>query len=158
MKQSARGYTLIELMIVLAVLGVLAAMAMPMADITAQRSKEAELKRCLWEIRDALDAYKAARVSGAIPGDSSAPLYPPSLDTLVEAIPDARPIAKGQVLRFLRRVPRDPFADNLLPASETWGLRSYLSEASKPSIGADVYDVYSKSSQRALNGTSLKDW
>lgn len=153
-----RGYTLIELLVVLAVLGLLASMAMPLAEMTVQREKERELKRALWEIRDAIDGYQRARVAGAIPAVDGASLYPPDLMTLTQPLPDARPDRHGEVLRFLRRVPRDPFADPAAPAERSWGLRSYQSEADRPQPGADVYDVHSRSDQTGLNGVPLNQW
>jgi general secretion pathway protein G len=151
-----RGYTLIELLIVLAVLALLATMAMPLAEITAQREKERELKRSLWEIRDAIDAYKRAVDAGSIakaPSDSG---YPPTLQTLVQGVPDAKSTS-GRLV-FLRRVPRDPFADGSLPPEKTWRLRSYASDADNPRPGADVYDVSSSSDATGLNGVPLKQW
>lgn len=153
-----RGYTLVELLVVLAVLGLLAGMAMPLAEMTVQRDKERELKRALWEIRDAIDGYQRARAAGAIPAVDGASLYPPDLITLTQPLPDARPDRRGVVLRFLRRVPRDPFADAATPAERSWGLRSYLSDADRPQPGADVYDVYSRSDQTGLNGVPLSQW
>ena len=153
-----QGYTLVELLVVLAVLGLLASMAMPLSQVTVQREKERELKRALWEIRDAIDAYRAVRSVGAAGDAPGASLYPPSLLALTRPVIDARPGREGAVHRFLRRVPRDPFADPVLPAERTWGLRSYLSEADRPQEGADVYDVYSLTDGKALNGTALRDW
>jgi len=153
-----RGYTLVELLVVLAVLGLLAAMAMPLAEVTVQREKERELKRSLWEIRDAIDAYRRAREQGAVTGGTGTPPYPATLFALTQPALDERAEHRGETLRFLRRIPRDPFADPALPAERTWGLRSYLSEADKPQPGADVYDVYSQSDQVGLNGVPLKVW
>lgn len=157
---NSRGYTLVELLVVLAVLAVLASAAMPLAQMARQREQERELKRALWEIRDALDAWRRAREAGAIvpaPGVAAAP-YPPTLQALEQAWPDARPTHRGQVLRFLRRVPRDPFADPALPAAATWGLRGYHAEADAPRPGNEVYDVHSLSPRVGLNGVALRQW
>lgn len=153
-----RGYSLVELLVVLAVLGLLATLAMPLAEMTVQREKERELKRALWEIRDAIDAYQRARAAGAVAGEPGRSQYPPDLLALTQPTPDARPERRGEVLRFLRRVPRDPFADPALPAEASWGLRSYLSDADRPQPGADVYDVHSRATTLGLNGVPLKDW
>lgn len=153
----SRGYSLIELLVVLAILGLLATLAMPLAEMTQQRERERELKRALWEIRDAIDAYKRARDSGAIV-ETSPSHYPPSLESLVELREDARADHHGEPLRFLRRVPRDPFAPDDVPAERTWGLRSYVSEATRPQPGIDVYDVHSLSGRVGLNGVPVKDW
>ena len=153
-----RGYTLVELMVVMALLGGLALMLMPLAEISLQRDRERELKAALWQIRDAIDEYHrhaaaVASLAGAKPGDST---YPPNLQALVRGVPDPR--NPGRVKFFLRRVPRDPFADPALPAEQTWLLRSYLSPADKPQPGPDVYDVASRSTRIGLNGVPLKDW
>lgn len=153
-----RGYTLVELLMVLAILALLAAMTMPLAEMTVQRDKERQFKRALWEIRDAIDAYHRARESGALAGAQGSSTYPPDLQTLTLPASDARAERRGEVMRFLRRVPRDPFADPSLPAERSWGLRSYLSDADKPQPGADVYDVHSLSDQLGLNGVPLKQW
>ena len=159
----AKGFSLIELLAVLAILGVLSAMAMPLAQMNAERARETELKRSLWQIRDALDAYHAARLTGAIappPGTdaSGAAGYPPTLHALTVLQPDLRADHHGESLRFLRQVPADPFADPTLDPEQTWGLRSFLSEADKPVAGADVYDVHSRSTGTALNGVPLSQW
>ena len=153
------GYTLIELLIVLGILSVLALLALPLAEMTVQREKEHELRRALVEIRDALDAYRRAVEEGSIgaPAGSVFP-YPRSLQDLTRAWPDRRPGRDGMVLRFLRRVPRDPFADPSLPAERSWGLRDYLSEADAAREGLEVYDVHSTSTAVGLNGVPLQRW
>jgi general secretion pathway protein G len=153
-----RGYTLIELLVVLAVLSLLATVAMPLAEISVQREKERDLKRALWEIRDAIDAYQQARKAGMLPGIGDTSLYPASLDVLTRAQHDGRPGHEGEVLRFLRRMPRDPFANPGQPPEMSWGLRSYESDAEHPRAGSDVYDVYSRSQAMGLNGVPLNQW
>lgn len=152
------GYSLIELLAVLAILGVLASMALPVAETLRQREREVELKRALWEIRGALDRWRDAVQAGALRMPPGLPPYPPDLASLIQAWRDERPEHRGEVLRFLRKVPRDPFADPLLPAEQTWGLRSYLSEADEPRPGSEVYDVYSRSERTATDGSLLRNW
>jgi general secretion pathway protein G len=154
--KNQRGFTMLELMAVLAILATLAWMVMPLAEVARERERERELRRALWEIRDAIDAYQRvydAHTNVKMSGISG---YPPSLATLAEGIPD--PASAGQMLYFIRRIPRDPFASATLPPEQTWGLRSYDSSASEPAAGADVYDVYSRSTAMALDGTLVKSW
>ena len=148
-----KGFTLIEMMAVMAVLSVLLLAVWPLADLNAERERERELKRALWEIRDAIDAYKRMADLGAIQGSASG--FPASLPTLVTGVVDHR---TGATIYFLRRLPRDPFADITLPAAQTWGLRSYQSSAHNPQPGIDVYDVFSKSDLTALDDTPVGQW
>ena len=82
--------------------------------------------------------------------------YPPTLASLVDGVPDSK--ADNQLMFFLRRIPKDPFAPQDTPAAESWGLRSYQSTAEKPQPGADVYDVYSQSEGTGMNGIPYKQW
>lgn len=156
-----RGYSLIELLVVLAVLAVLATMALPMAEMSMQREKEADLKRALLEIRQAIDDYHQALLDGAfgpVPLPDGVAPYPPDLATLTRLLPDQRPAHRGELHRFLRRIPRDPFADAAIPAEQSWATRSYFSDADHPRPGADVYDVSSRSPKTGLNGIPLSQW
>lgn len=152
-----RGFTLIELLVSVAIVAVLATIALPLAEIKLQRDKERELKAALREIRGALDAYKAAADEGRIGKTQLESGYPPSLSVLAEGVPDARS-ARGNRIYFLRRLPRDPFAEAELAAEATWGKRSYESPPDKPREGKDVFDVYSRSERVGLNGIPLREW
>ncbi|MBQ0935105.1 type II secretion system protein [Ideonella paludis] len=149
-----RGLTLVELLVVMAVLGILAWAATPMVELSVQRQREQELKRALWEIRDALDAYHLAAQQGLVAGGASG--YPPSLEALVQGVPDVK--APGQMRYFLRRIPSDPFAPPSTPAALSWGLRAYDTPPDRPGPGADVYDVYSRSNRMGLNGQPVSQW
>ena len=153
-----RGFSLIELLVVIAIMGLLASIAMPLADLSRQRGKEEDLRRALREIRGALDAYKRLVDEGRIakPADSSG--YPPSLEVLVEGIPDAKS-PQGTKLFLLRSLARDPFAPaEIVEATATWSLRSYASPPENPRPGKDVYDVHSKSSALGFNGIAHRKW
>lgn len=151
-----RGFTVIELLVVMAVLAILAMASFPLAELHVQRERETELKRALWEIRDAIDAYKRAGDAGDISRPAGGTGYPRSLAALVEGEPALKD--SDQRIYFLRKLPRDPFADPQLPPERTWGQRSYHSPPDRPRAGEDVYDVYSLAEGRGLNGVPLKDW
>ncbi len=155
---SARGFTLIELLVTLAILALLGSLAVPVAQVTAQRRDEAELRRALREIRAGIDAYKKASDEGRVAKAAGATGYPPRLEVLVEGVRDQKS-PKGAQVYFMRRLPRDPFHAN--PGSsdaETWGKRSYASEPDEPKEGDDVYDVYSLSEKPGLNGIPYNKW
>ena len=157
--RSVRGFTLIELMITVAIVGLLATVALPLAELSVQRSKEQDLRAALREIRTGLDAYKQAVDEGRVAHSVIKSGYPASLKVHVEGEPDAAsPDGKSRRF-FLRRIPRDPMsAEPGLADEETWGKRSYESSADAPVEGEDVFDVYSLSPGVGLNGIPYRDW
>lgn len=158
MKRRFHGFTLIELMVTLAIVALLATIVLPVTEIALQRQKEQELRLALRDIRTAIDAYKHAVDEGRIVRSIDGSGYPKDLATLVHGVPDARD-PKGRKIYFLRQLPRDPtFPDVNAPAGETWGKRSYASEPEAPREGDDVFDIYSLSDQLGLNGVPYRDW
>ena len=153
-----RGFTLIELLVTLAILGLLGTLVVPVAQVTAQRRDEVELRRALREIRTAIDAYKKASDEGRVAKAAGASGYPPRLELLAEGVRDLRSPKQARIY-FLRRLPRDPFnTDPELADAATWGKRSYASEPDEPKEGDDVYDVVSMSDRTGLNGIPYARW
>jgi len=150
------GYTFIELLVVATMLLILASAIMPLVKVTTQRTREAELRRSLREMRVAIDKYKDAADQGLI-GSLDIKLesenYPPDLQTLVDGVTAAND-ATGRKLKFLRRVPIDP-----MTRTTEWGLRSYQDKPDATHWGGqNVFDVHTTSDGTALDGTKYKDW
>jgi general secretion pathway protein G len=157
-RRAQRGFSLIELLITVAILALLAGGAISVAELATRRSQEQELRVALRQIREAIDAYKAAADAKRIRQSADASGYPPTLAALAEGVPDGTDPKGARRLHFLRRLPRDPLADPSLPAEATWGLRSYESEADNPRPGRDVFDVYSLSPKTSLAGRPYREW
>ena len=154
----ARGFTLIELVVTLAIIGVLTSAAMPLVQLTAQRAKESDLHQSLRILRRAIDAYKEAADTGHIRTEMGDSGYPPNLQVLVDGVEDVQS-EKKVAMYFLRRVPRDPFFPDATAApADTWGLRSSKSPPADPQAGDDVFDVYSLAQGKGLNGLAYHDW
>lgn len=158
MRKRHSGFTLIELVITVAIVALLASIALPMAEVTVQRSKEQELRSTLRQIREALDAYKQAGDEGRIVRKVGESGYPKSLEVLVNGVEDAKSPDKTKIY-FLRRIPRDPFfKDPNAPPQDTWGKRSYASPPDDPREGDDVFDIYTLMSGTGLNGIPYRQW
>lgn len=153
-----RGFTLLELVIALAILSIIVMMATPVVQLQLQRQKEAELRAALRDMRRAIDAYKRAADEGRIEKAADSSGYPPRLEALVEGVKDMRD-GKGGTMYFLRRIPRDPMAsDAELAAADTWSKRSYASPPDAPAAGDDLFDVASMSDRKGINGTPYREW
>jgi general secretion pathway protein G len=151
-----RGFTFVELLVVTTILLILASAVMPLARVSMQRQREAELRRNLREIRTAIDKYKDAVDGGMIAAfdvKTGTEGYPPTLETLVEGVTKAGD-ATGIKLKFLRRVPIDP-----ITRTTEWGMRAYGDRPDSTAWGGgNVFDVYTKATGKGLDGTKYKDW
>ena len=147
-----------ELLVTIVILALIATMALPIVEIRVRMDQERALRTALREIRDALDAYRRAHDEGRIARVEGESGYPPSLLGLIRGVTDETDPA-GRKLRFLVEIPRDPFhTDRKIPAEQTWGLRSYASPPEAPRPGTDVYDVYSLSPGKGLDGVPYAQW
>ena len=143
------GLTLVELIICVAIVAILASAAIPIARFQVKREKERELRRDLWEIRDAIDRYKDAADKGAMQIKADSLGYPPDLETLVNGVD-----IQDKKVKFLRRIPVDP-----MTGTTDWGLRSNQDDADSDSFGGqNVFDVHTKSTGTALDGTKYSTW
>jgi len=149
LRSSEAGLTLMELIIVVTMLAILASAAVPIAKFQVKRTKERELRRDLWEMRDAIDKYKDVADKGLIQTKADSINYPPDLQTLVDGVE-----IQTKKMRFLRKIPTDPMTGNT-----DWGLRSNQDDADSDSFGGqNVFDVHSKSTGTALDGTKYNTW
>jgi general secretion pathway protein G len=164
--KALRGFTLVELLITLVIVGLLAMAALPLYEVSSTRVKETELRQALRTIRSGLDAYKAAVDSGMLPKAAGESGYPPSLDTLTQSLDIVNKRDLGSIttpasqrLVILRQLPRDPFfLDPQVPAAQTWDTRAYASRPGEAQPGDDVFDVSSKSPRVGLDGTVYNSW
>ena len=138
-----------ELIIAVAILGILAAAAIPAARISIKRERERQLRADLWDMRDAIDRYKDAADRGAFQIKLGSEGYPPDLDTLVQGVD-----ASGKKMRFLRKIPVDP-----MTGKSDWGMRCMQGEPTSTSwCGSNVFDVYTQATGTALDGSSYAEW
>src|SRR5687767_15966082 len=156
MRKLQRGFTFVELLIVTTIILILASAVQPLAKVTIQRTREAELRRVLREMRTAIDKFKDAADAGMIPATELRPTsegYPPDLETLVDGVSVAND-ATGRKLKFLRKIPIDPMTN-----TTDWGKRAYQDKPDSQSWGGkNVYDIYTTYQGTALDGTKYRDW
>jgi general secretion pathway protein G len=126
----ASGFTMIELLIVIALIMILATMGMAQYKSSVVHSKEAVLSEDLFRMRDAIDQYFADKGQ-----------YPSTLDSLV---------SDG----YLRKVPDDPFTKS----NSTWQTVPAEPDPNNPTAEAGVYDVKSGSDATGLNGKPYAEW
>jgi general secretion pathway protein G len=149
------GFTLVELIVTVALVSILVGLALPLARNTIQREKEKELRQALRDMRAAIDRYKIAADGGQIMADAMANGYPPDLETLANGVDLLT--AVGKKIYFLRAVPIDPMSE--CRCNTDWDLRSDQDDPTAGSWGGqDVFDVHTKSSGTAMDGTKYKDW
>ena len=144
-----RGLTLIELITAITILAILSVAVIPVARTTIKRERERRLRAALWEMRDAIDRYKDLADRGGFQVKLGTEGYPPDLDTLVNGVD-----VQGKKIKFLRRIPQDP-----MTKTTEWGMRSMQDDPTSQSFGGqNVFDVYTKSLDTALDGTKYADW
>lgn len=151
-RRAGGAFTFVELMASITIILLLTAMALPLARLQVRRTREVELRRDLRELREAIDRYKDLSDRGMIPIKADTYGYPPDLKTLVEGV-TLKGAARGKY-KLLRKIPVDP-----LTGTDDWGRRSMQDDPDSRGWGGEnVFDVYSKSDQKALDGTAYSDW
>jgi len=149
-----KGFTLIELIIVVVIISILAAVAIPMIETTVKREKEIQLRRNLRILRIAIDEYKKFVENHKIKLEEDRYGLPERLEDLVEGIEYRDKKNNERIIKFLRRIPIDPITN-----SYEWGFKSYQDKRKSTHWGGqNIWDVYTKSEQKGLDGTPYKDW
>ena len=153
-KHSRFGFTIIELIIVIAIISTLAVVAIPMVETSVKREREIILKRSLRELRTAIDEYHDFVIKNKIQHDEETYGFPEELEILVKGIEYRDSKNKAKIRKFLRRIPADPMTGSI-----EWGLRSYQDKRNSTHWGGEsIWDIYSKTEKKSLNGTYYKEW
>jgi len=151
-RRAAAGFTIVEMIVVVAILGILTALAIPTARFARRQADETELRTALRELRGAIDEHKRWSDAGLIEVELGTDGYPSELEDLVEPIEVIGQVDKE--IRFLRRIPVDP-----MTGDTEWGLRSYQDDPDDTSWGGEnVFDVYSLSPGIGTDGTEYATW
>lgn len=128
--RAAGGFTLLELIVVLAILGIIVSIALPAYRDATRRAREAVLKENLQRMREAIDEYYTDRDE-----------YPPTLRDLVDA-------------GYLRSMPEDPITES----TETWEVELAPWEMVDEGDVAGIWDVRSGAEGVGLDGTPYSEW
>lgn len=149
-----KGFTILELLIVILIISVLAAVSVPMVETSIKREREITLRRNLRILRSAVDQFKKFVEDNKIKLEEDTYNFPETLEMLVEGLEYRDKKSEDKIVKFLRRIPIDPMTNSF-----EWGLRSYQDDRDSSSWGGEnVWDVYTKSERTALDGTKYKDW
>jgi len=152
--KSRTGFTIIELIIVIAIISTLAVVAIPMVETSVKREREIILKRSLRELRTAIDDYHDFIIKNKIKHDEETYAFPEELEILIKGLEYRDSKNKAKIKKFLRRIPADPMTGSI-----EWGLRSYQDKQNSTHWGGEnIWDIYSKSDKKALNGSYYKEW
>ncbi|MCP4220791.1 MAG: prepilin-type N-terminal cleavage/methylation domain-containing protein [bacterium] len=150
----SKGFTLIELIIVIVIISILTAVAIPMVEMSVKREKEIHLRRNLRIIRSAIDEFKKFVEENKIERDEDTYNYPEELEELITGVEYKDKENNEKIMKFLRSIPVDPMTNTF-----EWGLRSYQDKRDSYSWGGEnVWDVYTESERMALDGTKYKEW